>query len=435
MALVLDVDGTLVHAVKATDFPCPLDVAGYVNERDERELFEWHSPGGTHYVKLRPGVHTFLAELQPFFEMCIFSKGDRDYVNFVLSIIDPTRDIFPSHRVATRDELDHAQMKNFRRVCSHPVNRTIAFDDNPRVWQDEGGQLTCIKAFPYVFMKEFGDQLQIDLVGHRPGDAIPRDRDAVLPSAARLFREIHRDVCLLPKPVSIRIAEQSAWTRVFRNLRMVILTNNTDPPGTQRAAQRFGAKIEAKVHPGLHLLIVPVPCPSSHHPLLHRARQLGIPRVVSSWLTLCFATWALQDPRPFLVESAGRLQGSLWDAVAGWHERESLPEPNLAKPDPGFFDFLERGRRRRLAAHAAGQEAAAASAADQAAAAAGHAAGQPQAADAFGSRMSALRTSGDRAGVVAKGVAASPAPVASGDVWDDLEPSCAPDEDVVIDLG
>lgn len=429
MALVLDVDGTLVHAIKASEFPCPLDVEPYVNERDERELFEWHAPGGTHYVKLRPGVHAFLADLQPFFEMCIFSKGDRDYVNFILSIIDPARTIFPSHRVATREELDQAQMKNYRRVCQHPVNRTIAFDDNPRVWQDEGGQLTCIKAFPYVFLKEFGEQLQISLVGHRPGDALPRDRDAVLPSAARLFREIHRDVCGNGPQVGIRIAEQSAWTRVFRNLRMVILTNNTDPPGTARAAQRFGARIEAKVHPGLHLLIIPEPCPSCHHPAVHRARQLGIPRVISSWLTLCFATWSLQDPRPFLIDTAGRLTCSTWDIAARWHEMEGLPEPNLAKPDPAVFDLLERGRRRRLAAYAAAADAAAGGA-GVAAAKAGDAAG----------RTSALRTAkaddvaGDRAVAVPKGGGAL-APASAGDVWDDLEPSCAPDEDVVIDLG
>merc|ERR1712176_1632721 len=82
LGLVLDVDNTLVHTVKKSTFHhALLDIIGLLDEHGERIFYEWtplDSNAEPCYVKLRPGLRSFLAELQQFFDLSIFSAGTRE---------------------------------------------------------------------------------------------------------------------------------------------------------------------------------------------------------------------------------------------------------------------------------------------------------------------------------------------------------------------
>jgi len=359
LALVLDVDNTLVHTVKQTSFDGPINVSAFVNEDGFCELFEWcPSNAGAEcavYVKLRPGVRKFLRELRPLYEMSIFSMGDPEYLEFVLSLIDPNRDIFPPERVASRDDLDLSDRgcsKHLRGICQHPIERVVIFDDRFDVWLDENerahGQLALVRAYPYNFLHS----RRRALVSSHLGDAFPCDRDAHLPSAARLFSEVYTDV-FSPRLPSAKTSIHDSWAQTLQDLRIVIIEGARVEGRLTAAAEAFGAHVEHEVHRGLHAVVAQ----DYNDHRFEQAKKMGVPVVHGTWLCFCFATFALQDPAPFFHGVLKSQSRDCWEAYAEWHSgtaagtagaRANVRDPSVL--DVSVRERLERGRRRRMAA-------------------------------------------------------------------------------------
>jgi FCP1-like phosphatase family protein len=357
LALVLDIDQTLVHAMRKSAFDRPLNLASYVNEDGDRELYEWQGPRGADsssrcYVKLRPGVRSFLQNLRPFYEMSIFSFGTKEYVDFVISLIDPDRTIFARKRVFCRDHLQNKKKHLTPVLQAHKFNRIVIFDDRHDTWQSVGSQM--LKAFPYTFLERL------------TREEVQKDHDAHLKSVTRLLRLAHKEVAS-KRHDSIMSSIQGLWSKTLAapqdygarlllegapqdyGLRVVIIESGSDC--LRSAARAFGAIVLTEVDADLHAVVVQDLEVGEAE--IDKAEELGVPIVHGLWLSFCFATFQLQDPAPFNWQA--QIPPDMWEAYAEWDMAMNIGEgsrcPSVPKPE--VWQRLEKGRHRRLAAQQA----------------------------------------------------------------------------------
>lgn len=100
MICVLDLDHTLLHATSDAR------VASHLGREPDLHRFTLGAPPfgpRTHYVRLRPGLQTFLEEVSALFDLHVYTMGARAYADAVVPILDPTHR-FIKHRVVSRDE-------------------------------------------------------------------------------------------------------------------------------------------------------------------------------------------------------------------------------------------------------------------------------------------------------------------------------------------
>jgi hypothetical protein len=356
LALVLDIDQTLVHAMRKSAFDRPLNLASYVNEDGDRELYEWQGPRGADsssrcYVKLRPGVRSFLQNLRPFYEMSIFSFGTKEYVDFVISLIDPDRTIFARKRVFCRDHLQNKKKHLTPVLQAHKFNRIVIFDDRHDTWQLVPPHSTSpmLKAFPYTFLERL------------TREEVQKDHDAQLKSVTRLLKLAYKEVAN-KRADSIMSSIQGLWSktlagsevmnacgRLLEPLRVVIIESGSDC--LRSAAAAFGATVLTEVDADLHAVVVQDL--EAGEAEIEKAEELGVPIVHGLWLSFCFATFQLQDPAPFNWQA--QIPPDMWEAYADWDIAMNIGEgsrcPSVPKPE--VWQRLEKGRHRRLAAQQA----------------------------------------------------------------------------------
>ena len=89
LALVLDIDMTLLHATNDARAPA------FARKRGAK-VYPFQLPGdpGYHYVKLRPGLAEFLRECHTRYTLYIYTHGVRSYAEKIVEIIDPTNELF-----------------------------------------------------------------------------------------------------------------------------------------------------------------------------------------------------------------------------------------------------------------------------------------------------------------------------------------------------
>ncbi|KAG2317568.1 hypothetical protein Bca52824_020690 [Brassica carinata] len=153
--LVLDLDHTLLHT---TRLPCLTEAEKYLveeagsNTRDD--LYKWQGQGEEDPIvfltKLRPFVRDFLEEANKMFTIYVYTKGNRDYARFIMSLIDPKR-VYFGERVITRDESPY--MKTLDLVLAHERGVVIV-DDTRDVWPDHKSNLVEISKYNYFRMNK-----------------------------------------------------------------------------------------------------------------------------------------------------------------------------------------------------------------------------------------------------------------------------------------
>ncbi|KAJ0232157.1 RNA polymerase II C-terminal domain phosphatase-like 5 [Hirschfeldia incana] len=147
--LVLDLDHTLLHTTRLL---CLTEAEKYLieeagsNTRDD--LYKWQPQGENPVVfltKLRPFVRDFLEEANKLFTMYVYTKGNRDYARFIMSMIDP-KGIYFGERVITKDESPY--MKTLDLVLAHERGVVIV-DDTRDVWPYHKSNLVEISKYNY----------------------------------------------------------------------------------------------------------------------------------------------------------------------------------------------------------------------------------------------------------------------------------------------
>ncbi|KAL2865763.1 protein-serine/threonine phosphatase [Aspergillus lucknowensis] len=160
LSLVVDLDQTIIHA---TVDPT---VGEWMEDKDnpnhealsDVRAFQLVDDGPGmrgcwYYVKLRPGLESFLQNISEMFELHIYTMGTRAYAQHIASIIDPDRKFF-GDRILSRDESGSLTAKNLHRLFPVDTKMVVIIDDRGDVWR---WSPNLIKVSPYDFFVGIGD--------------------------------------------------------------------------------------------------------------------------------------------------------------------------------------------------------------------------------------------------------------------------------------
>ncbi|ORY58902.1 uncharacterized protein BCR38DRAFT_311501, partial [Pseudomassariella vexata] len=162
LSLVVDLDQTIIHAcIEPTVGEWQTDPSNpnYEAVKDVRSFQLDDGPRGLtsgcwYYIKLRPGLASFLQRMSELFEMHVYTMGTRAYAEQIANIVDPDKKLF-GHRVISRDENGSMTEKSLQRLFPVSTNMVVVIDDRADVWPRNRPNL--IKVTPYDFFKGIGD--------------------------------------------------------------------------------------------------------------------------------------------------------------------------------------------------------------------------------------------------------------------------------------
>lgn len=156
LILVVDLDQTVIQCcIEETvgewkndpsnpNYEALKDVAFFRLPRDDKY----------YYVKPRPGLKEFLAQVSKLYEMHVYTMASRDYAKRVTDLIDPERAIF-GQRVLSRDENGAEGMqKALKRLFPVDTRMVVIIDDRGDVWK---WSPNLIKVNAYDFFVGVGD--------------------------------------------------------------------------------------------------------------------------------------------------------------------------------------------------------------------------------------------------------------------------------------
>ncbi|KAJ0426144.1 hypothetical protein BJY00DRAFT_273096 [Aspergillus carlsbadensis] len=160
LSLVVDLDQTIIHA---TVDPTVGEWMEDKNNPNHEALSDVRAfqliddgpgmRGCWYYVKLRPGLESFLQNISEMFELHIYTMGTRAYAQHIASIIDPDRKLF-GDRILSRDESGSLTAKNLHRLFPVDTKMVVIIDDRGDVWR---WSPNLIKVSPYDFFVGIGD--------------------------------------------------------------------------------------------------------------------------------------------------------------------------------------------------------------------------------------------------------------------------------------
>ena len=170
LILVVDLDQTVIQATvdpnvgkwqlnpKDPNYPYVADVRSFYLEEEPVLPRGWTGPKPPptrccYYVKLRPGLETYLARVSKLYELHIYTMATRSYALAISKIIDPTGEYF-SDRILSRDESGLITHKNLKRLFPVDQSMVAIIDDRSDVWQ---WQANLVKVVPYEFFVGIGD--------------------------------------------------------------------------------------------------------------------------------------------------------------------------------------------------------------------------------------------------------------------------------------
>ncbi|KAL6532748.1 hypothetical protein OROGR_013708 [Orobanche gracilis] len=156
--LVLDLDHTLLNSTRLPDIT---EEERYLNgQRDalpdtlRSSLFrvDWMQM----MTKLRPFVHTFLKEASNFFEMYIYTMGERPYALEMARLLDP-EDIYFNSRILAQGDCTQRHQKGLDVVLGQE-SAVIILDDTEGVWGKHKENLILMERYHFFASscKHFG---------------------------------------------------------------------------------------------------------------------------------------------------------------------------------------------------------------------------------------------------------------------------------------
>ncbi|KAL5357735.1 hypothetical protein BJX96DRAFT_23750 [Aspergillus floccosus] len=160
LSLVVDLDQTIIHATVDPTVGEWMEDKENPNHEALSDVRAFQlvddGPGMRgcwYYVKLRPGLETFLQNVAELFELHIYTMGTRAYAQHIASIIDPDRKLF-GDRILSRDESGSLTAKNLHRLFPVDTKMVVIIDDRGDVWR---WSPNLIKVSPYDFFVGIGD--------------------------------------------------------------------------------------------------------------------------------------------------------------------------------------------------------------------------------------------------------------------------------------
>ncbi|KAK3290176.1 uncharacterized protein B0H64DRAFT_64444 [Chaetomium fimeti] len=108
----------------------------------------------SYYIKMRPGLESFLRSIAEMYELHVYTMGTRAYAQNVARVVDPDKKLF-GNRVLSRDENGSILAKDLQRLFPVSTHMVAIIDDRSDVWPRNRPNL--IKVSPYEFFKGIGD--------------------------------------------------------------------------------------------------------------------------------------------------------------------------------------------------------------------------------------------------------------------------------------
>lgn len=143
LSLVLDLDQTVLHATKDESINSLLEGKLELS----RQIYSITVAGERYFIKLRPHLEEFLAQMSRLFEMHVYTMGTRDYAQAVVKLFDPHRHLFYD-RILTRDDVratitgvdaeglsGDQHRKNLKRLFPTDDSTVLIVDDRADVWE------------------------------------------------------------------------------------------------------------------------------------------------------------------------------------------------------------------------------------------------------------------------------------------------------------
>ena len=315
LALVLDLDHTLVHATGAwPGYAASLGSLLGSNSNDIRRIFIEEAPGmqpKCYLVKSRPYLESFLKEAHTLFQMTIYTAGTRLYAEAVAKLMDPLG-IYFARRIVSRSDIPNDKSegmeKSLQRIFLEDASMVAIMDDREDVWKGEqAAQLLLVRPFHYFTGCEEVNNASgsppvasgplIRLSGEKPGSIIDpsarslpgangsddqsaksvtlngqNDYDDQLPKCLEILRKIHESffssssVSPIPKNIidtsdsGVRFESSNALELKGRSVANII--NKMKSPVLAGCTISFSG-------------VIPVRSPAEQHPCWRLAESLG----------------------------------------------------------------------------------------------------------------------------------------------------------------
>lgn len=179
LALVLDIDNTLVHATYAKGGAPPSSV------QQEKDIY--HLPieevgvdGARRHlvIKKRPHLDHFLVEMQKSYQMTIYTAGTKRYAEAVTRVIDPTGEFIGGRIVARgEDGVSGAFDKSLQKIFLNDSSMAVILDDREDVWRGpQSEQLLVVRPYEFFYPGNAGSVAvracsEMGYVNNAPGTA------------------------------------------------------------------------------------------------------------------------------------------------------------------------------------------------------------------------------------------------------------------------
>ncbi|XP_078589514.1 RNA polymerase II subunit A C-terminal domain phosphatase-like isoform X1 [Branchiostoma floridae x Branchiostoma japonicum] len=140
LVLMVDLDQTLIHSAQE-----PVDPRLVNGVRD----IYTHGSRPEMFTRLRPHTSDFLQYVSQFYELHVFSFGNREYAHKVATFLDPKGKLF-YQRILSRDESEDLNRKNANLRSLFPCGDSMVaiIDDRADVW-DDAPNLVRVKKYEY----------------------------------------------------------------------------------------------------------------------------------------------------------------------------------------------------------------------------------------------------------------------------------------------
>ncbi|KAK9464082.1 HAD-like domain-containing protein [Lipomyces oligophaga] len=158
LILVVDLDQTVIHTTvdpAVAEWKANPDDPHYEAVKDVHtfSLQDGSSSNFWYYVKVRPGLDSFLKHVSQLYELHIYTMATKSYAAAISKIIDP-KGIYFGDRVLTRDESGNLEQKDLNRLFPVDTSLVVIIDDRGDVWK---WSANLIKVVPYEFFVGTGD--------------------------------------------------------------------------------------------------------------------------------------------------------------------------------------------------------------------------------------------------------------------------------------
>ena len=174
LVLIVDLDETIIHSIN------------YDEPKTLKSSFHFKGFTKYFYVKSRPYLSQFLNNISKFYELHIFTFGNRIYANNITKHLDPVKTYFQNRIQSIEDSIcKKHKFCNLKHMFPAGDNMVCIIDDNENVWQSSPN-LIRVKRYFYELAS-----LKTEGKKEEPTDIIQEETDDYLPRLENVLMEMH----------------------------------------------------------------------------------------------------------------------------------------------------------------------------------------------------------------------------------------------------